>query len=51
MPNEFSPIALGMLENLIPKSIYNFFIEGLNKRLGTEGTCHDLACVANAAAL
>ena len=51
MPAEIIPIFLGMFENLIPKSIFNFFIEGLNKRLGTEGICHDLACVANAAAL
>lgn len=49
MPNEMIPILLSMLDNVIPKAIYNFFIEGLNKRLGSD--CRDFACVADTAAL
>lgn len=49
MPNEMVPIVLSMVENLIPKAIYNLFVEGLNKRLSSD--CADLPCIANTAAL
>lgn len=49
MPNEMVPIVLSMVENIIPNSIYNLFVEGLNKRLSSD--CADLPCIANTAAL
>jgi hypothetical protein len=49
MPNEMVPIILSMVEHVLPKTIYNFFVEGLNKRLGSE--CRDLPCIASEAAL
>ena len=49
MPNEMVPIILSMVENILPKTIFNFFVEGLNKRLGSD--CRDLPCIASEAAV
>lgn len=48
MANEFAPIMFDMLEGVIPGAVYNFFVEGLNKRLNVD--CRDVTCIATEAA-
>jgi hypothetical protein len=48
MANEFAPIMFSMIETLVPGVIFNFFVEGMNKRLLVE--CADIACLATEAA-
>ena len=48
MANEFAPIMFSLLEHVIPNSVYNIFVEGLNKRLNTD--CADVPCIATEAA-
>jgi len=40
---------MAMVYELAPSVIYNFFIQGLDKRLDNPG-CMDLACIATKAA-
>lgn len=37
MPNEMIPIIFSMVENVMPHSVYNIFVEALDKRLGNTG--------------
>lgn len=49
LPNELAPIVFSMLEYIIPTPVYNLFIQGMNKRIGSD--CTDMPCVATQAAL
>jgi len=36
LPNELAPILFSMLDNIIPGTIYSFFIQAMNKRLNSD---------------
>lgn len=50
LPNELAPIVFSMLDNVMPTTVFNFFVEGLNKRLDNPG-CETVSCIADVAAL